>query len=95
MSGNILTVLDALPSGPEAEALARLKLRRLANRHGCRGKNCRRRRKAQRDAHNADVRYLHQWLQMLGLENYEAKPRTDAVPQVMASGYQRPLGRDE
>lgn len=94
-AGNILTVLDLADPDPGNDTLARLQLLRLANKHGCRGKGCRRRHKAQRDAHNADVRYLHQWLQMLGLENYEAKPRTDAVPQVMASAYERPLGRNE
>ena len=34
-------------------------------------------------------------LEACGLRVYEAKPRTDAVPQVMASAYERPLGRNE
>ena len=101
-SGNINTVLDVTDLEPGAEARAYALLRRLANRHGCHSDHCKwpeprcgRCKKAHPERHNADVKYLHKWLQMLGLEPYDRKPRTGFIPSGQAVvNYQRPGGAD-
>ena len=87
VSGNINTVIDVMDLEPGAEALAYLLLTRLANKHGCHEDHCKwpepacsRCRDTDPDAHNADVAYLHQWLQMCGLEPYDAKTEHGFVP---------------
>lgn len=96
--GDRVTALLASPgktapaSDPEEDALAYLTLRRLANRHGCRGDRCpHQERRAGCAVHDADVEYLREWLRMLGMLPYESTPNPYWHPGTRAkASYRRP-----